>query len=343
VNKYPLTFEKANPVLDLSADFKSELDDFQVFEDLGFQPSGEGEHVLLYVQKKNLTTETLVADLATAFDVALRDIGICGLKDKQGVTEQWLSVLFPMKEPIPHCEGQNWQILKAVRHNRKLRKGIHAGNRFFIRLRNIEGNLSQIEKRLESLSVNGFPNYFGEQRFGRQAGNVEKAARLFSGEFKCKPFQRAIYYSAARSYLFNQYLSLRVRQGLWNQALPGDCFNLQDSNSVFGPEEQISPEIERRILENDIHPAGPLLGKGDVKLSNKPMELCQQVINDSSVLVQGLIRADVKTAWRPLRVIPKSLNWKIIGNCCELQFSLPVGSYATALIRELVTLNEAVW
>lgn len=342
MSNYPLDFCKAYPCLPINADFKQALEDFQVTEELGFEPSGEGEHVLLYVRKQNLTTEALINDIAKAFGVKSRDIGLCGLKDKHGITEQWLSVVVPIKEPIPDVVGQSWQVLKALRHNKKLRRGIHKGNHFSIRLRNIEGDISVLEERLQLLSRRGFPNYFGEQRFGNNGANVERAERLFCGEFKCKPFQRSIYYSAARSYLFNKYLSLRVAENSWDMAVAGDCFNLQGSNAVFGP-EPITAEIEQRILEHDISPVGPLFGKGDLRLADQSLALCEQVAGSYPELVDGLVRAEVKTAWRPLRVMAKSLNWQVIDNTCELHFSLPVGSYATALIHELATLNEAVW
>jgi tRNA pseudouridine13 synthase len=337
-----LVFQQAYPQLPIKADFKLVEEDFFVAEELGFEPSGEGEHLLLYIRKKNITTEMLVSDLAKLFKLKTRDIGFCGLKDKKAVTEQWLSVHLPIKDSIPDVAGYNWQLIKGVRHNKKLRRGIHKGNRFVIQLRNIEGDASLLEERLKVLGEEGFPNYFGWQRFGGGGSNVEKAERLFLGELKCKPFQRSLFYSAARSYLFNHFLSLRIQSNTWNNALSGDCFNLDGTNAIFGPED-ITADIERRIIEKDIHPVGPLFGVDNLRLESKSLEVCEQVANQFPVLVAGLVAAKIKTAWRPLRVMPKSLNWKLNDQSCELMFSLPVGSYATALIHELVTLNEAVW
>jgi tRNA pseudouridine13 synthase len=315
-------------------------EDFVVVEELGFEPSGEGEHLFLYVRKRNLTTEQLASDIAKAFGVSARDVGYCGLKDKVAVTEQWLSIVYPIKSVIPDVKGHSWQILKVVRHGKKLRRGIHKSNAFSIRLSNVTGDMSLLPARLELLRQEGFPNYFGQQRFGRD--NVERAAKLFAGEFRCKPFQRSIYYSAARSYLFNCYLSGRISAGNWSRGIDGDCYNLDGSNAVFGP-EMITPELMSRIALHDIHPVGPLLGEGDCRMAGDAGALAKTIACQYSSLVDGLVKASVKTAWRPLRVMPKSLHWELMENSIQLGFSLPVGSYATALIGELVQVNETAW
>ncbi len=334
--KYPLVFHKAFSTDGLVADFKLEPEDFQVSEVLGFEPSGEGEHLLLQVKKTNLTTDALISDIARCLSVAKRDVGCCGLKDKFAVTDQWLSVNWPIKEPIPSLSGSSWQVLNAVRHNKKLKRGIHKANHFVIRLKNIDGDLFLLEERLQAVAVGGFPNYFGEQRFGREGANVEKAQMLFNREIKCKPFQRSIYYSAARSFLFNHYLSLRVGQDNWNKAIDGDSYNLEGSNALFGPEENIDQSLVGRLEQHDIHPVGPLYGDGESRLKSAALALELLVADKYPALVEGLKNARVKTAYRPLRVMPKSLNWQIEKNACELCFDLPSGSYATALIGQLV-------
>lgn len=342
MSDYPLHFNKAYDELAISADFKACPEDFCVSEILGFEPEGTGEHVLFNIQKTNITTEAVLSDLAKMLNVAKRDIGCCGLKDKVGVTEQWFSVVIPIKSPIPELQATSWRVLKSIRHSKKLRKGIHQGNQFNIRLRELVGDTQLLEQRLAIIAAEGFPNYFGEQRFGRDGANVKKAESLFQRVFKCKPFQRSMYYSAARSYLFNHYLSLRIADRNWNKAIEGDCFNLAGSNAIFGP-EPINEALFNRINQHDIHPVGPLFGDGALRLEQSSLTYAQVVEQTYLPLINGLIEAKIKTAWRPLRVVPKSLHWKIVGNSCELQFFLPVGSYATAMIRETLKINEAVW
>ena len=340
LNQYPLDFLPAYPALPLTAEFKLTPEDFQVVETLGFEPCGSGEHVFLNIRKRNLTTESLISEVAKAFGVLSRDIGVCGLKDKHAITEQWLSVVWPIKQDIPQIAAEHWQVLQAVRHNKKLKRGIHKANAFCIRLRNIMGDTALLEQRLRLIADNGFPNYFGEQRFGIEGRNVEKAALLFTRQFKCKPFQRSMYYSAARSYLFNCYLSARIAAGNWNQPIAGDCFNLAGSNAVFGP-EAITDEIRKRMAAFDIHPMGVMCGAGKIRLTDDALALLQGVNAEHEILVQGLIAADVGVVMRPLRALATGLRWQITEQECELQFSLPTGSYATALLHEVCQLHEA--
>lgn len=331
---------QAYPVLAGSAGFKIEPEDFIVREQLGFVPSGEGEHVFLYIRKRLLTTELLAKDLARQFGVDVRDVAYSGLKDKHAVTEQWFSVPYPIKKEIPPLQGASWQVLECARHGKKLRRGVHQSNAFEITLRDVSVDRALLEERLNAIKERGFPNYFGEQRLGRDDGNVKSAVALFNGEFRCKPFQRSMYYSAARSYLFNRYLSERVANNTWDKAIAGDKFNLDGSNALFGP-EPITDEIVQRVAQHDIHPVGPLLGDGESGLLDEALSIQQTVETEAHILLEGLRKARVETALRPLRADAKSLNWQLEHNQCRLSFELRSGSFATALIRELVNLNHA--
>lgn len=334
------TLAHAFPVLPLTADLKAEPEDFCVTEQLGFTPSGEGEHVFLFIRKRQLTTELLARDLARLLAIPQRDVAYSGLKDKQAVTEQWFSVPWPIKKPFPELQGMSWQVLEATRHHKKLRRGVHHGNAFDLCLTNLQGDITLLEQRLQQIQQTGFPNYFGEQRFGNNGSNVERALALFAGQFRCKPFQRSMYYSAARSYLFNAFLSQRVQQGNWNQPLEGDRFSLDGSNALFGP-EPLTDAIYQRVQVQDIHPAGPLPGKGNSGLQAEAARLYEQVLQDYPELSTGLQQAGVETAFRPLRACAKSLNWQLDQQQCRLRFELRSGAFATALIRELVNINHA--
>ncbi len=330
---FNLDFAYAYPPLALQAEFKAEPEDFIVVEELGFTPSGQGEHVFLWIEKRNVTTEMVAKDLAKSLGLGQRDIAYSGLKDKQAITQQWFALPWPIKKEFITPEGASWRVLQVARHDKKLRRGVHQANHFVITLKNIQGDTQQLEQRLQLIQQQGFPNYFGEQRFGWQGQNIDKALALFSGELRCKPFQRSIYYSAARSYLFNLYLSQRVQQGSWNQAIANDAFNLDGSNSVFFPETQ--DDLAERLAQQDIHPAGPLLGR---KAFEQP--LWQAILQENPALTDGLLTAGLESSFRPLRCMAQSLTWQIDGNQCELRFSLRTGSFATALIRELVVVEH---
>lgn len=97
-------------------------------------------------------------------------------------------------------------MLNALRHSRKLRRGALSGNTFAITVRELEGDLQALATRLDSIAARAVPNYFGEQRFGREAGNLARAEAMLSGRWRDR-HQRGLYLSAARSALFNAVLA----------------------------------------------------------------------------------------------------------------------------------------
>ncbi len=164
----------------ISGNFKTCVDDFWVTEQLGFEPCGEGEHVYCYIEKQSVNTEQVASRLAIHASVPRKQVNYAGLKDKQGITKQWFSVHMPGKVTPDFSEinGDNIKVLLQKRHLKKLQRGVLTGNQFQVRLRNINGDISLLEQRLKVLKQ-GFPNYFGAQRFGYQGQNLEKAKGLF--------------------------------------------------------------------------------------------------------------------------------------------------------------------
>lgn len=318
----------------VKAVFKQQPDDFRVTEALGFTPSGQGEHVYLWIEKNGLNTEQVAKDIAKQLAVSVNQVSYSGLKDKQAVTRQWFSVVWPIKKEFPHLAGDSWRVVEQQRHDKKLRRGSHQSNHFYVVLRELQGDVGELERRLQAIKQQGFANYFGEQRFGCQGQNLVKAKALLAGELKCKPFLRSMYLSAARSYLFNAYLSERVRQGNWNQVLAGDYCNLAGSNSFFTAQDS-SEELAQRAAEFDIHPCGPLPGEQAITLP-----CWQEVAEQQQDWLAALQKQRLETQYRPLRCVAKALNWQIENNQCEISFALRPGSFATALLNELVTLNN---
>ena len=165
------------------ARFKAVPEDFLVEELLGFEPSGEGEHCLVWVEKRDLDSNTAGARLADALGIRRRLVSHCGLKDRQAVTRQWFSLHLP-GQPSPEpavLESEGLRVLRVTRNTRKLRRGIHLGNRFTIRLRGLEFDPAAAEERWKVIALHGVPNFFGEQRFGRGGRNVAKALAMFRG------------------------------------------------------------------------------------------------------------------------------------------------------------------
>ncbi len=326
-----------------AANFRRDLSDFQVSEQLEPELDGAGEHLWVRVRKRGMTTPELVNELARWAGVRPANIGFSGLKDKFAVTEQWLSIALPGRgdPPLPpSAQTENrWQILVQQRHRRKLKRGFHQANRFTIRLRELDGDHDQIEARLLVLKASGVPNYFGEQRFGSRGGNLEAARALFSGRKRAGRQLRGLLISAARSHLFNQVLQQRVRLGSWDQLLAGEVVMLAGTQSFFVVDAIADAERER-FVSGDIHPSGPLWGQGVLPAVGDAGALELQIAEQLADLRDGLEHERLRHQRRRLKLELQSLRWRWLEEDLELEFELPTGCFATAVLRELTNWRE---
>jgi len=314
-------------------------EDFIVHEHLAFEPSGTGEHVFLQIQKAGENTDYVARQLARHAHVRQRDIGYAGLKDRHAVTTQWFSVWLPGKSEPDWAAFETGQIkvLQSIRHARKLKRGVLSGNDFQIIIRDWQGDREKTIEQLRHIRDNGIANYYGEQRFGNQGQNVNKSLAMFRGD-KVNREQRSLYLSAVRSYLFNQILSIRVAAKTWNQALAGDTFMFDRSQSCF-KSQLPDAEMLRRVEAKTIHPSGVLWGKGDIDVSGEASAIEGRIITAYGELAAGLTGSGVDKARRPLRVNVKDLEWQFLNDSTlRLRFNLPAGSYATSLLRELIVI-----
>ncbi|MDC9729008.1 MAG: tRNA pseudouridine(13) synthase TruD [Methyloprofundus sp.] len=330
-------WEKAYGGAQSTGVIRSAPDDFIVNEIQSFELSGEGEHAFLHIEKCNENTDYIARLLARFAGVRQRDVSYAGLKDRYARTTQWFSVWLPGK-PDPdwtELNSDTLKILQATRHSRKLKRGSLAGNQFILKIRDWHGDKDILEQQLLQIKTQGVPNYFGEQRFGRHGANINKALALFSGA-KLSRNLRGLYLSAARSYLFNQIVSLRVKDSSWNQALEGDLLMFTDSHSFFKADLS-DASISERIQKLDIHPTAALWGQGVLETSGAIAELEQAVAEEQTDIAKGLIKFGLVQDRRAMRSQVKNLQWQFIDDAClELQFSLNAGSYATSVLRELV-------
>jgi tRNA pseudouridine13 synthase len=223
--------------------------DFQVEEILGFEPDGAGEHIWLWIEKTGENTHWVAEQLSKAAGVPLRSVGYAGMKDRHAVTRQWFSVQLPKSagEWWSSLQSDNVRVLRAVPHRRKLKQGTPLINRFHLRVRELQGDVTQLAARIEQCRLTGVPNYFGEQRFGRQGDNVAQAAAMFAGEIRPGRHQRGIYLSAARGFLFNLVLQRRIQAGNWNRVLPRDILMLAHSRSRFAAQAGEESLLQERM------------------------------------------------------------------------------------------------
>jgi tRNA pseudouridine13 synthase len=318
-------------------------EDFRVVEQLGFEPDGHGEHLFLRLSKRNANTEWVAARLARLTGRGRAAVGYAGMKDRHAVTEQWFSLHWPFSASpeLAELQDDGIEVLSVQRHSRKLRRGALKGNRFEIRVRELQGDPQAIAGRLERIALEGFPNYFGEQRLGRGRGNVAAARVWFEGGQRApQRHRRGLLLSAARAWLFNLVLDTRVRAGSWNRIMPGETLCLAGSRSFFASQGQ-GGDLEVRLRGGDVHPSGPLWGRGEPLCEGECLDLERSIVAEWPDLTRGLEEVGMRQERRPLRVLPTDLRWETgPANALELSFALPAGSYATALLESALELEE---
>ncbi|NOQ82045.1 MAG: tRNA pseudouridine(13) synthase TruD [Methylophaga sp.] len=328
-----------------SADIRSETEYFQVDEQLPFEVDGSGGHVWLKIQKKGINTDWLAGELATFAGVAQVAIGYAGLKDRHAITTQWFSInLEGHSEPDwSEFETDDIKIIEQTRHGKKLKRGVLAGNHFKLRLTDLQGEQSTWQENLQQIQQQGVPNYFAEQRFGHQLGNLYRAEHWFStGKAPKKRNQKSIYLSAARSWLFNLVLAERLRQDNWNQALVGDVMLLSGTKASSFIVDDVDLDLSNRLSEMDIHVTGPLWGRGRASVHSDSLIVEEQILEEWQDWQQGLEKAGLSQERRSLRLFPTDFKWQFMDdNQLELEFFLPAGCYATAVMRELAVITDA--
>lgn len=331
----------------LAAVTRTTPEDFRVAEIDGFDASGAGEHLLLTVEKRDLTTPQAARAIAAWAGTGEDAVGYAGLKDRHAVTVQRFTVQLPGRAdpdtaalaPQPHEaeRGATLRVLAAARHARKLPRGALAGNRFALVLREVAGDPAAIDARLRAIATRGVPNRFGEQRFGREGDNVAKALAMFAGR-RVRREERAMLLSAARSELFNRVLDARIAHGSWDTALDGEVWIMDGSRSVFGP-EPFDDALAARLAAFDIHPSAPLWGEGELRSEGdaRARELAALEGDTAQRLRTGLERARLRQERRATRMRVAGLQWTHDSNAATLflEFSLPPGSYATTVLSEL--------
>jgi len=333
-----LPFALGGPAL--SGLLRSRPEDFLVEEDLGWQPSGAGEHAFLTLRKRGLNTTDLARRIARLAAVPALAVGFAGLKDRHALTTQSFTVQLPagVMPDWTQLEDGSVEVLAVTRHARKLRRGALTGNRFQLCVRGLAGDRLRAAETLDRIARHGVPNAFGSQRFGRAGGNLEAAAALLAGRGRRPPReQQGLYLSAARSWLFNLVLAERVRSGCWDTALDGDVLMLEGSHSQFHHDAG-DAGIATRLAALDLHPTGPLPGRVGRALAARSAsaELEAAVLLPWTHWVEGLARLGVDAERRALRVVVRDLHWTWGEADLTLAFSLTGGSYATAVLRELV-------
>lgn len=312
-------------------------EDFLVEEVLGFEPEGEGEHLYLFIEKKGLNTQQLAERLQRLCGVRAMDIGYAGLKDRRAVTRQWFSVHLPggADAVCAQLKAPDLRLLRSRRGVHKLQRGMHQGNAFVIRVRDYAGDYDRAGECLDRIRREGFPNYFGPQRFGHDNGNLHGAADLLGGRRQLERSARGFYLSAARALVFNQVLAARVRAGNWNHVLDGEVLQQAGGGHLFIDFTPGAAASVERCSRGEVNPTGPLCGGGGRFRPRKAALQAEQGVLDLYVdWCRGLAHQGLEADRRALRCLPQRMDWRRTADGWILSFQLASGSFATSLLRE---------
>ena len=305
---FDLNFPRATTRTPATGVIKTTVEDFYVEELMAPALANEGEHTWLWVEKEGQNTEYVAGLLAKFSDVKKMDIGFSGMKDRWAQTRQWFSVYLGAK-PEPEWEKfaeEGVNILKYARNLKKLRRGEHHANHFKIVVRGLK-DIEHLDVGLTQIQQQGFPNYYGPQRFGYHGANLERGARYFQGEIKASRSQRSFYISAARSYLFNLNLAALIKNDQWLEDKIG--------GPLYGdPQDGVAPLTEQELLYLEQNPS----------------------------LAKGIRKNRLTLDRRSYSIVPSAMLWKLEGDMLSLEFDLPTGIFATSLLSELLNYQVAL-
>lgn len=341
----------------IRARIRSCPEDFRVQELPLYEATGDGEHVMLLIEKRELTTPRLVQLLARSLSISDRDIGVAGRKDSFAVTSQFVTV--PAK-PLPSLDpqaiqdqlnlaeqltsGQELRVLSAARHRNKLKTGHLAGNRFQIVLGLEDASsssvLNSVETILAEIERTGFPNYFGEQRFGNSNNSDEDGLCLLRGEKVRRLNRTALRFtlSAVQSRLFNEWTARRIEEDLATTVLPGDVMQVVESGGCFVVEADQLASEQSRFDQRETVLTGPMFGPKMKAACGEPAARETAILSAASLTGNEFakFRKVAAGARRPLLVWPQELAVKQTSETeLVLSFTLPPGAYATSLLREV--------
>ena len=337
--------------------FKQSKDDFVVTEIPLYEFSGEGEHMILKIRKKDLATWDALEIIAKNIGCKNREIGYAGLKDKNAMTIQYISIHRSYEDKINNFIHPQIKILEKTYHNNKIKIGHLKGNRFFIRLKRVTPMHNiKLESALRQIAINGMANYFGYQRFGLDGDNYKKGQALINGTLKVRDKKlRGMYINAYQSFLFNSWLSKRIEI---SKVIDG--FKASEISEKLYLDESVIKEIQKqkhpfKVLKGDVfnhYPYGKLFYIENIKEESEKFYLHDRVptgllsgnktkyaIDDALRFEQEFIKQTKENGSRRFAwIFPQDISseYKEEKNWFELSFELPKGSYATELIGELL-------
>lgn len=335
-----------------------EVEDFQVEEIPLYLPSGEGDHLYLWIEKTDVAAETLRRHVARSLGVANMDVGMAGLKDRRAVTRQWVSVPRSAQDHIARIETDRIRVLEAIPHRNKLRTAHLTGNRFKIRVRGaVEGAAALVAAKVERLARSGVPNFFGSQRMGQGGSTLAAGWALVHGASRLVRVRtpddtlhvlhledrslRRLAASALQGEVFNRTVAARMEQDVWTRVLDGDLLRKVLTGGQFVTDD---PEREQaRALSGEIVVTGPMWGPkmnraGGIAADLELAVLAACGLQESDFATLGHLAEGTR---RPVVFTPEDLQVEGHDDGVTVSFALPAGSFATGVLHELMGPNAA--
>ena len=225
------------------------------------------------------------------------------------------------------------RVIRVARHEKKLRPGMHVANDFHLVLKNVKADTASVDNALTNLSNRGFPNYFGDQRFGHEGSNLTKGWQLLAQRKLNTHKNKGIYLSALRAFLCNRVMSCR----LTDDPRVGCRQNDQQTGNSSELDTPDTPYTHDVIdVFDTFDAAAPLWGRGRMQVAEAQEAYERQVLRDWQPLCEALEFSGLNQERRPLFAVPENLRWQWQdASTLSLNFRLPAGSYATSLLREI--------
>lgn len=338
----------------VTGDLKTQLQDFYVEEQLGFEPDGKGEFCYVFIEKQGVNTDFLAKRLAQVAGISVNKVTYSGVKDRHACTRQWFCLHVLNQEPdlstIPEAfrEPEGVRVIAQLKHSKKLRAGTHFANRFVIRLRNIQGDVEELKSRLNLIQKGGVPNYYGPQRFGINGNNLHNGRDfVLQGRKSQRKLSKSqsFWLSAIRSWCFNQALDAQVENGMWARLCDQDIAQFQTTGEQFRVND-MNALLHNKVMEGKISPVLPLISSGwENGTGPQRKELIESTLAEEQDLIAGLLSFDLSRDSRLARLVPIKMAWELLGEMEDhkqliLEFSLPKGCFATSVLREMIDYKD---
>ena len=328
--------------------WKENPEDFLVEEIPAYEPIGTGEHLFLWIEKRDVAAADLVRHVGRTLKCPPGDIGVAGMKDRRAVTRQFVSVPAKFADGVEQLNTESIRVLKSARHGNKLKTGHLRGNLFSILIRDVVENAAALAAPIaDRIRQSGFPNYYGQQRFGYNGETLQLGLDLLSGHRRSRDipepqrrFLRRLSLSAVQSDLFNHVLSARLTDGLLNRVLVGDVMEVVASGGKFIAEDLAAEQPRYDAGETAV--TGPMFGPKMRDPFGQPFDREQQLLALSGLLPEHFTKFLNLMAGtrRPYIVRPGNLTVEPEADGLRFSFTLPSGSYATVLLREFMKTAE---